>query len=277
MIALFSRIIFPPSPTASADRIEPGRAPAIARRSWVIAGVLLSTGGLAISSALAEEATPATDDPVTGLLTSEVAAAAEQLPLPIEAQKENIAALIDQTKKGSWGFYLAKWDYGVKGNLYGDIGKHAEAMAGFYDKDATLLPTLSPGVWKKAGLSAIENYFKDEFLKKKPVLKKVEDGHIELLGIRGGHIFASYQGLYTFEVDKKGGGREDVKARFTFVFKSPDTVQQRWLPLNTKILMHHSSAEPVAAARCIGDANSDGVTDIEDIMSVLLDFGTECE
>lgn len=96
-----------------------------------------------------------------------------------------------------------------------------------YDKDAVLLPTLSNQMRDEP--VEIRDYFV-HFLQKNPV------GRIDSRDIRVGCNLAVDTGLYTFTLQDKEGKKQDVAARYTFVYgKSND----KWL-----IVSHHSSAMP---------------------------------
>jgi uncharacterized protein (TIGR02246 family) len=107
----------------------------------------------------------------------------------------------------------------------GDPKKVAE----LYYNDATFLPTVSDKF--KRGQTGAEEYFK-HFLEKNPFGEIMED-EVQLLGPDS----YLHSGFYNFEVDDGKGGREIVKARFSFVWKKNQ--KGEW-----KILHHHSSVKP---------------------------------
>lgn len=96
-----------------------------------------------------------------------------------------------------------------------------------YDIDATLLATFSKKM--KKDHAAIRAYFV-KFLQKKPI------GHINERRIVVNCPFAVDTGLYTFSILNEAGKREDVAARYTFVYVKK---KGRWLIEN-----HHSSGLP---------------------------------
>ena len=95
-----------------------------------------------------------------------------------------------------------------------------------YATDAILLPTVSAKV--RHNLEEIRNYFV-HFLSKKP------HGRIIEQNIRKYDRIAINSGLYTFSLTEDGG-RTDVAARFTFVYRKFD---DGW-----RIIEHHSSILP---------------------------------
>jgi len=104
----------------------------------------------------------------------------------------------------------------------------ANKVAALYDeKDGILLPTVSPKV--RHNREEIADYF-EHFLAKNPV-GRIDESNIRIFG-----DIAINSGLYTFELDNGEGGRVDVGARFTFVYKKDG---DNWM-----ILEHHSSVLP---------------------------------
>ncbi len=104
----------------------------------------------------------------------------------------------------------------------------AQKVAALYDeKDGILLPTVSPKV--RHNREEIADYF-EHFLAKHPV-GRIDESNIRIYG-----DIAINSGLYTFELDDGEGGRVDVPARFTFVYKKDG---DDWM-----ILEHHSSVLP---------------------------------
>lgn len=164
------------------------------------------------------------------------------------------------------------------GGAFGSLMAHAEAMTELYTADASLLPTL--GVYalylNKAYLPAkpnapiILNYFRHQFLPKKPIMLPLNLGsvHVTVAG-----NLASANGLYTFKLTQKGcqGGvlnpPKITHARFTFVFRN---VNGTW-----RIVQHHSSSNPrdkdlkQAPLVCLADINSDEVVDGADLGLLL--------
>jgi hypothetical protein len=136
-----------------------------------------------------------------------------------------------------WGTLLQSGQNGYgDGKPFKSLEDHAKAMAALYSKDATLLPTVRDGVWTQGGLLTIENYFKEDFLKKKPVLFKVDVDNPRVLCKTHG----LNDGLYTFDLDELDGagkviGRKRVQARYTFAYSFGGA---------TRIIHHHSSLNP---------------------------------
>ena len=108
------------------------------------------------------------------------------------------------------------------------IAGDPKQVAEFYAADTTFLPTVS-GEFKR-GQAGAEEYFK-HFLEKKPA-GEIITGEVQILGPKS----YLHSGMYNFEVDLNGG-RETVKARFSFVWRQDD--QGVW-----KIIHHHSSLKP---------------------------------
>jgi len=95
------------------------------------------------------------------------------------------------------------------------------------DGEGILLPTVSPKV--RHNREEIADYFV-HFLAKHPK-GRITESNIRIYG-----DIAINSGLYVFELDSDDGGRVDVDARFTFVYKK---VGDDWM-----ILEHHSSVAP---------------------------------
>ncbi len=270
------------APSAPVGWNQAGAALVIGRHNWGIAGAILALGAVVISTAIAGDES-ATSGRVPVLIEELSAEAQAELNAVATAQIED---LLDPMKNGSWGKVLNAGNYG---------DGHAEDMAKFYAANATLLPTVSAGLWTAGAMvkgacpaepeKRIANYFKCKFLPGKPQLLSVDAKHVVLLGssyiARDGQVFrekdfASYQGLYTFQVDDGKGGRKAVKARFTFVYETPAEEGKRWSPEHTKIVMHHSSAEPEGKKACRGDVNNDGKVNYLDIIEVLSNWQLLC-
>jgi hypothetical protein len=129
-----------------------------------------------------------------------------------------------------------------------DIDTHAQNMVDLYHGSASLLPTL--GKWNlylnKAAVGpevqgykdapVIFNYFRYQFLPKKPRLKGYEQGLDKIhYMFSDDRSVASVNGLYTFEFLTEDP-LKDHKARFTFVFRKTGVT---W-----RIDQHHSSVNP---------------------------------
>lgn len=102
-------------------------------------------------------------------------------------------------------------------------------VAALYAPSATFLPTLSPDF--KQGQNGAREYF-EHFLAKHPVGEIIESR----LQIISDHCYL-HSGMYNFEVDRTGGGRETVMARFSFVWQKDEA--SGW-----QIIHHHSSLVP---------------------------------
>ena len=100
-------------------------------------------------------------------------------------------------------------------------------MANLYAKDGVLLGTVAERIHQ--GTEDIKEYF-DMFLEKQPC------GEFDEIIIQDYGMGAIADGLYTFTLTDANGEEEEVKARFTYVFKEEDG---RW-----KISTHHSSIDP---------------------------------
>lgn len=100
-------------------------------------------------------------------------------------------------------------------------------MANLYAKDGVLLGTVAERIYQ--GRDDIAEYF-DMFLIKEP------NGQFDEIIIQDYGMGAIADGLYTFNLTNEAGEVEEVKARFTYVFKEEDG---RW-----KIATHHSSVDP---------------------------------
>lgn len=115
-----------------------------------------------------------------------------------------------------------KWNNALQTN-------NKEEVAKLYTDDDAFLPTLSKDF--KKGVDGTENYF-EHFLKKNPFVK------ITIEDVRGDENNIIHSGFYNFEVDDGQGERENIKARFTFVYKKCTDGEY-------KISHHHSSLKPV--------------------------------
>ena len=114
-------------------------------------------------------------------------------------------------------------------NLFDDWNKalqtgNPDEVVKLYDKNAILLPTLSPQV--RHTHEEIKDYFV-HFLAKKPI------GKINESNIRIFDNLAINSGIYTFNF-KDGSS---AQARFTYVYKKVD--ENNWI-----IVEHHSSLLP---------------------------------
>lgn len=124
--------------------------------------------------------------------------------------EQEIAGLFDQ-----WNTALAS------GN--------ASTVADLYAADGILLPTLSPVI--RADRGQITEYFAKDFLPNKPQ-GTITESHIRILDEKN----ATHSGNYRFVLTDKEGDKNEVDARFTYVYEKIDG---RWL-----IVEHHSSAAP---------------------------------
>jgi uncharacterized protein (TIGR02246 family) len=114
-------------------------------------------------------------------------------------------------------------------NLFDDWNKalqtgNSDEVVKLYDKNAILLPTLSPQV--RHSHEEIKDYFV-HFLAKKPI-GKINESNIRIFG-----NLAINSGIYTFNF-KDGSS---AQARFTYVYKKVD--ENNWI-----IIEHHSSLLP---------------------------------
>lgn len=114
-------------------------------------------------------------------------------------------------------------------NLFDDWNKalqtgNPDEVVKLYDKNAILLPTLSPQV--RHSHEEIKDYF-IHFLAKKPI-GKINEANIRIFG-----NLAINSGIYTFNF-KDGSSSH---ARFTYVYKKVD--ENNWI-----IVEHHSSLLP---------------------------------
>ncbi|ROL63700.1 DUF4440 domain-containing protein [Pseudomonas protegens] len=103
-----------------------------------------------------------------------------------------------------------------------------QAVVGLYAPNAVLQPTVSNQV--RSTHAQIQDYF-EHFLTSKPV------GQINYREIR--HLSpdaAMDSGVYTFTLTAADGKKQQVQARYTFLY---ERVDGQW-----KILNHHSSAMP---------------------------------
>ena len=103
----------------------------------------------------------------------------------------------------------------------------SEDVANLYAQDGVLLGTVAQRIYQTP--SDIKLYF-DEFLQLKPC------GVFDEIIIKDYGMAAIADGLYTFNITNQEGEEEEVKARFTYVFKEEDGM---W-----KISTHHSSSDP---------------------------------
>ncbi len=104
----------------------------------------------------------------------------------------------------------------------------ARSVVALYDKEATLLPTLENGPYKKG--KGLEAYFQT-FVLKKPVATIIESTRTIVIGCNVAYDI----GLYDFTFKP---GIDPAKARYTFVYKW-DRSANHWL-----IDHHHSSQLP---------------------------------
>lgn len=105
-----------------------------------------------------------------------------------------------------------------------------DAVARMYADDAVLLPTLSPLVHDTP--QKRRAYFQD--FTSKPNLKgTINETHIRVFG-----DVAVNSGIYTFSFNGPDGKKQEVPARFSFVYRK---MNSEW-----KIIEHHSSASPNA-------------------------------
>ncbi|MEC7107731.1 MAG: SgcJ/EcaC family oxidoreductase [Verrucomicrobiota bacterium] len=114
-------------------------------------------------------------------------------------------------------------------NLFDDWNKalqtgNPDEVVKLYDKNAILLPTLSPQV--RHSHEEIKDYFV-HFLAKKPI-GKINESNVRIFG-----NLAINSGIYTFNF-KDGSS---AQARFTYVYKKVD--KNNWI-----IVVHHSSLLP---------------------------------
>lgn len=179
-------------------------------------------------------------------------------------------AIIDRIY--AWGATL--------GGAFADLDAHADAMADHYTNDASLLPTFgvyalylnSPYVVSKPKAPVVRNYFRHQFLPKKPKLLPMNQGALRV--VVAGNL-ASANGLYTFKTsaDLCGGATppKAAHARFTFVFRNENGT---W-----KIVQHHSSANPSDPAlgpvvgACLGDMDLDNMVDGADLGLLMAALG----
>ena len=111
------------------------------------------------------------------------------------------------------------------------LQQNPDAVTLKYATNAVLLPTVENG--PLVGRAEIRTYFV-HFLEKHPV------GRIDTRNIIPADCnIGIVAGLYTFTLDGKNGGREDVPARYTYTY-AYNLVLGRW-----EISHHHSSAQPV--------------------------------
>jgi len=103
-----------------------------------------------------------------------------------------------------------------------------QRLVALYAPDAVLQPTLSSRVRSSPAL--IEDYF-SHFIAMKPI-GRIDSRHIHHLGPES----AVDSGLYTFSFMARDGERQEVQARYTFVYRHIDG---QW-----KIVNHHSSLMP---------------------------------
>jgi uncharacterized protein (TIGR02246 family) len=110
----------------------------------------------------------------------------------------------------------------------------ADKVVANYAPDGVLLPTVSNKM--RTNHEEIRDYF-EHFLAKKP------QGKINTSIIKIGCNIASDAGIYTFTLQNKKGKKENVVARYSFVYEYQNG---QWL-----IEHHHSSAmpEPVGVAK----------------------------
>lgn len=105
-----------------------------------------------------------------------------------------------------------------------------EQVAGLYDRDAVLIPTVSNRI--RSTPNAIVDYFV-RFLAKAPEAR-LHESSIRILG-----DIAIHSGIYLFSLTKEAG-TADVPARFTFVYRRKGG---KWV-----IIEHHSSFMPELGA-----------------------------
>lgn len=114
-------------------------------------------------------------------------------------------------------------------NLFDDWNKalqtgNPDEVVKLYDKNAILLPTLSPQV--RHSHEEIKDYFV-HFLAKKPI-GKINESNVRIFG-----NLAINSGIYTFNFKDSSS----AQARFTYVYKKVD--KNNWI-----IVVHHSSLLP---------------------------------
>jgi len=104
--------------------------------------------------------------------------------------------------------------------------KRPEEVTKLYSRNTTFLPTFSDEFRK--GKEKTKDYF-ENFLKKNPRGKIVEE-EVQMISSEA----YSHSGMYNFEATNSEGKKQEIEARFTFIWKKNG--EGEW-----KIIHHHSS------------------------------------